>query len=86
MRIDFHRTFKKQYKRAPAKIREQFNERLQLFEDNPFHPLLVNHALGGDRLGKWSINITGNWRALYEFQNAETIIFAEIGTHPQLYG
>ncbi len=59
MHIDFHRTFKKRYKKIPAYIRDGFDERLQLFEGNPSHPLLDNHALKGDRLGQWSINITG---------------------------
>ncbi|MEK7208123.1 MAG: type II toxin-antitoxin system mRNA interferase toxin, RelE/StbE family [Patescibacteria group bacterium] len=86
MRIDFHRAFKKRYKKIPAHIRDRFDERLRLFAQNPSHPLLDNHALAGDRLGQWSVNITGNWRALYEFIDENTIIFVAIGTHPYLYG
>ena len=85
MHIDFHRTFRKRYKKIPAHIRDQFDERLQLFEGNPSHPLLGNHTLQGDRAGQWSINITGDWRALYEFQDAESIIFVDIDTHSNLY-
>ncbi len=86
MRVEFHRKFTKGYTKAPAYIRAKSDERLRLFKENPVHPLLDNHALQGDRLGQWSINITGDWRALYEFQDAETVIFVEIGTHPHLYG
>ena len=66
-------------------IRDRFNERLQLFEDNPSHPLLDNHALQGNRVGQWSINITGDWRALYEFQGPDAIIFVDLDTHSNLY-
>lgn len=81
-----HRTFDKQFVKLSSKLRDKFKERRDLFLANPNHPLLDNHALQGDRFGQWSINITGNWRALYEFQDTETIIFVEIDTHPHLYG
>ncbi|MEK7169693.1 MAG: type II toxin-antitoxin system mRNA interferase toxin, RelE/StbE family [Patescibacteria group bacterium] len=86
MFVDLHRKFVKKFKKLQPKLKERFLDRKNLFLINPSHPLLDNHALQGDRLGQWSINVTGNWRALYEFQNAETIIFVDIDTHPNLYG
>ncbi|MCR4311591.1 MAG: hypothetical protein NUV54_03450 [Candidatus Taylorbacteria bacterium] len=86
MKIVTHQKFDKNFVKLDAKLRDRFKERRNLFLENPAHPLLNNHALQGDRLGQWSINITGNWRALYEFQDAETIIFVDIDTHPHLYG
>ncbi len=85
MKIDFHRHFKKRYKKIPLKIRNQFDERLILFEKESFHPQLNNHPLTGDRIGQWSINITGNWRAIYVFGDKDTVIFIDIDTHPNLY-
>ncbi len=80
-----HRTFDKKYVKLDTKLREKFKERRNLFVQNPSHPLLNNHALQGDREGQWSINITGDWRALYEFQGSEAIIFMDIDTHSNLY-
>ena len=86
MRIEFHRSFKKQYKKAPLKIRFQFDERLRLFGQHMFHPILRNHALSGDRAGQWSINVTGDWRAVYVFGEKEgVVIFIDIDTHSNLY-
>lgn len=85
MRIEFHRTFNKRYRKIPKKVREQFDSRLLLFEDNPFHSLLRHHALYGERRGQWSINITGDWRALYEFLDSDSVIFLDIDTHGNLY-
>lgn len=85
MRSIFHKSFTKQYKKIPIKIRRQFDERFVLFVRDPFNVLLHNHALSGDREGQWSINVTGDWRAIYEFKDADTIIFVEIDTHANLY-
>ena len=81
----FHRSFKKRYKKISSKIRNQFDKRLILFEKEPFHPVLNNHQLTGERIGQWSINVTGNWRAIYVFSGEDTVIFIDIDTHPNLY-
>lgn len=85
MRIEFHKTFKKRYNKVPFKIRNQFEERLRVFEKDLSNPLLNNHQLTGDRKGEWSINITGNWRAIYVWRDKETIVFIDIDTHSELY-
>lgn len=85
MNIEFHRSFKKRYKKLPTKIQDQFDARLQLFESNSIHSLLHNHPLSGDRNGQWSINITGDWRAIYIRKQENTALFLDIDTHSNLY-
>lgn len=85
MKICFHRSFQKRYRKIPAKIRNQFDQRLILLEAEPFNSLLNNHPLTGDRLGQWSINVTGDWRAIYELKSSDSIVFVEINTHSNLY-
>lgn len=85
MQISFSRTFVKQYNKAPKKIRSVFEKRLKLFFKNPHHPLLNNHKLTGQLKGYRSINITGDWRALYSQPQAQLAIFEILGTHSQLY-
>lgn len=88
-RIDYSKIFHKQLKKAPLGIKIAFRERLALFLQNPSHPLLNNHSLSGSFLGKRSINITGDWRAIYyEYTSDDegaVIIFYLLGTHSQLY-
>jgi len=79
-------TFKKQYKKLPAGFQDQFDERLIIFVDNPADERLHNHPLKGSFKGYWSINISGDLRALYRKEGEEIIIFALIGTHSQIYG
>lgn len=85
MIIQYHRVFLKQHRKTPASIRQKFEKRLRLFVKDPFHLLLRNHRLSGDREGQRSINVTGDWRAVYEMKNSHTVVFLEIGTHDSLY-
>lgn len=86
MRINFHRRFDKSYKKCSQKVRAQFKKRLNLFLEDPFSPLLENHALTGEWKDFRSINITGDYRALYHFLNENTVEFFLIDTHSNLYG
>ena len=81
-----HKNFKKQFKKIPLKVQEQFFERLDLFVSNKFHPLLNNHPVDAAYPGWRSINITGDYRALYEPKDDNFVVFMKIGTHSQLYG
>ena len=76
--------FLKSYHKATPKIRAAFKKRRRLFKKDPFHPTLNNHQLSGKYRGYRSINITGDWRALY-IQHNKTIVFEALGTHSQLY-
>ncbi|HEX7368073.1 MAG TPA: type II toxin-antitoxin system RelE/ParE family toxin [Candidatus Saccharimonadales bacterium] len=78
--------FKKQYKKLPQKQQLQFDDRLRLFCTDPASPMLRVHPLKGKFAGYWSMDISGDLRALYVRRGEEVIIFALIGTHSQLYG
>ena len=89
MKIKFSKKFSKQYGKSPKQIRRFFDERLALFIKDQSDPLLNNHSLKGNLSGYRSINITGDWRALYseyeENDSGTIVIFELIGTHSQLY-
>ncbi|OGG48397.1 hypothetical protein A3G63_02525 [Candidatus Kaiserbacteria bacterium RIFCSPLOWO2_12_FULL_52_8] len=86
MIIVYASSFKKQIRHLPPGIKRALSERLRLFVDMPYHPLLDNHVLKGDRRGYRSINITGDWRVIYEYVDATNVRLIEIGTHHDLYG
>ena len=85
MIIILHRNFEKKFIKLTPKLKEQFKERRNIFLEDPSHPLLNNHQLTGDRIGQWSINITGDLRAGYFFIFNIIIIFIDIDTHANLY-
>lgn len=85
MTILFHKNFSKNYKKLPKTIKKQFKKRLKLFVENPFHPLLNNHALHGEWQNLRSINVTGDMRAIYQPVEDYTVKFVIIDTHSNLY-
>jgi addiction module RelE/StbE family toxin len=88
MVIKFTNEFKKQFKKADAKIKKRFAERLELFKKNTNDPQLRNHALRGKYQRFRSIDVTGDWRAIYREEKliADTIFwFSALGSHSQLY-
>jgi addiction module RelE/StbE family toxin len=89
MQIRFAKKFVKQYEKASIKIQFVFDNKLKLFAQNPSFPQLNNHALTGKLSGYRSINVTGDWRAIYSSLKTEdgitVITFEAIGTHSQLY-
>ena len=85
MKIIFHKTFEKRYKKFPGKIKQKIKERNILFEKDPYNPILSNHALNGKYTGYRSISVTGNIRIIYKFLDKDTVLFSELGTHSELY-
>jgi addiction module RelE/StbE family toxin len=86
MTIRYLPKFKKQYKKLPKKIQNQFDEKIQLFFIDPTLPMLKVHPLKGNFAGYWSMNVNGDVRALYIMDGDSIVVFGLIGTHSQLYG
>lgn len=89
MRVRTSTEFIKQYKKAGKKIRDKVDKIIILFSKNPKDASLRNHSLKGKYEGYRSIDITGDWRAIYkEVKQDNTQPFAYftyLGTHSQLY-
>lgn len=86
MRVFLHKSFEKQFAKLDRKIKIAFIERKDLLLLEPLHPLLNNHKLGGEWSRCRSINITGDYRAIFIIKNEDQIVFLAIGTHHELYG
>jgi len=86
MEIIYSRQFIKQYKKCPAHIKKAFQFRLNILLKDRYNPLLHNHKLRGPWDQYSSINITGDWRAVFRIiKEEDKIFFIQIGTHNQLY-
>jgi addiction module RelE/StbE family toxin len=88
MKISFSTAFQKQFGKLDKKIQDAFKERLILFKEEKFHFLLKNHRLNGFYKDKRNINITSDYRAIFEEIEETTefhILFIAIETHSQLY-
>ncbi|OGZ02130.1 MAG: hypothetical protein A2946_01665 [Candidatus Liptonbacteria bacterium RIFCSPLOWO2_01_FULL_53_13] len=85
MIVSFHRDFKKRYKKLRDAEKQKFRERISVFMKDRSDPVLNNHPLHGKYAGYWSINVTGDLRALYKLAGSEKCMFVKIDTHAKLY-
>lgn len=84
MRAEFRKTFIKRLAKLPVKIEGAFYAKLAIFHENKYDVRLNNHALEGKYAGMRSINVTGDYRAIFE-DCGDTVTFFIIGTHSELY-
>ena len=86
MKIKFHRHFKKVYQKLPLKHRTQVDSALKLFQEDPHHPDLYNHALKGNLKGKRSIAAGFDLRIIFEVEGDYVlVIFLALGAHEKVY-
>jgi len=86
MRVIPSKNFEKKVVKLSMPIKSAVVERLRLFAEDQFHALLNNHALHGQQKHFRSINITGDYRLIYEQYDADTVRLIDIDTHSNLYG
>ena len=85
MEIRYSTQFKKQYKKLTKRTRLRFQERFVIFLEDQNSPQLHVHKLSGKYDGLWSINVTGNIRAIFDAHYKDIVIFVAIGSHSKLY-
>lgn len=81
--------FIKLYKNLNVRIQKAVDEKLQIFGKNPFDLGFRNHPLHDEWEGLRSIDITSDYRAVYEeIREGEEMnaYFIALGTHEELYG
>jgi len=89
MTVRYDPAFLRQLKKLDVRVRKSFKEKLAIFIVDPFNPQLDNHTLRKKYPGYRSIDITVDYRALYQekIEGDELIAyFVSIGTHTELYG
>lgn len=85
MEIKFSTDFRKRYQKLNDKVKKAFHQRLKLFIQDQYHPLLRNHPLTGKLQGYRAFSITGDIRVVYYIDQG-IAYFIDIGTHNQVYG
>ena len=86
--VKFSDRFDRRLNNVSDEIKIAFLDTLDLFLEFPDHPQLRNHALKKKFAGYRSLDVTGDWRALFKEKQigAQKIItFHMLGTHTDLY-
>src|SRR5437764_2807018 len=88
--LDFSELFNKRLAEASDEIKVAIEGSIEPFLEDPNHPALRNHALKEKFAGFRSIDVTGDYRAVFKEITSSTgqivYIFHLLGTHEELYG
>lgn len=86
MRVRFSPDFDKQFVgRLNARQQSRVLDTLELFQDQPTHKDLRNHALRDEWRGHHSISVDSDLRLHYKVIDNKTAYFVAVGSHKQLY-
>ena len=80
----FARAYKKQIKNQ-SELQELFNERVDLFIQDPYHPQLRTHKLKGILKDFYSFSLDYDLRVIFYFPSENEVIFENIGNHDEVY-
>lgn len=86
MQYVLSKRFEKEFAKLPKPVKKKVLSILHKFVDNPLDPALRNHRLSGKWHNHYSINVTGDVRAVYVYIKDDIVHFVAVGSHSELYG
>jgi addiction module RelE/StbE family toxin len=86
MQYVLSKRFEKDFAKLPRPVKNKVLVVLQKFVDDPLNPSLRKHPLSGKWNNHFSINVTGDVRAVYLYIKNDVVHFVAVGSHSELYG
>lgn len=80
----FTRDFKKIIKKNPD-LKEKLQKALELFVNDPYHPLLGTHKLSGKLRGHHAFGLGYDCRVVIKFIDKEKVALISVGKHEEVY-
>jgi len=80
----FTKAFKKKIK-SNKSLHSQFQEKLEIFKENPFDTRLKTHKLTCKLKDLYSFSIAHDLRIIFCFFGNNRVIFIDVGTHDEVY-
>ena len=81
MRILHSSKFAKEYKKLPNNIKDIAEKKEDIFRTDLFDSRLRTHKLKGELADFYSFSISHQWRIVFHFENDDTVVFDNVGTH-----
>lgn len=86
MTIRYQKRFSKHLQNLPPAVQRKVLDTMEIFQENPHHARLRNHALKGALQGFRAISVIGNIRIVFKEENSyELVSVVDVGTHNQVY-
>jgi len=80
----FMRDFKKTSRRNPE-LKDKLQEALEIFVNDPYHPILGTHKLSGKLKGHHAFGLGYDLRVVFKFIDQEQVALISIGKHEEVY-
>ncbi len=80
----FARAFKKTIKKYPE-LKDKLVEALELFVNDPYHPVLGTHKLSGKLRGHHAFSLGYDFRVVVKFADHDEVALISIGRHEEVY-
>ena len=80
----FARDFKKIIKKNPD-LKEKLQKALELFVNEPYHPLLGIHKLSGKLRGHHALGLGYDCRVVIKFLDKDKVALISVGKHEEVY-
>ena len=71
----------KSFKKLPFATQKAAVKKLEIFQTNPYDPMLKTHKLSGERQKYWSFSVSYSIRIMFEFIGEQTVGLVDIGPH-----
>ena len=78
------RDFKKTSRRNPE-LKDKLQEALEIFVNDPYHPILGTHKLSGKLKGHHAFGLGYDLRVVFKFIDQEQVALISIGKHEEVY-
>lgn len=79
--IHYNKEFIEQFAVLPVHIKKKARKAECLFRENPFHPSIRLHKLGGKLKDFWSISLDMKYRIIFKTRDDGVVLFITVGTH-----
>lgn len=79
--IKYSSTFRKNLKKFPKPQLKFLDRQDKIFRDEIFDPRLKTHKLKGRLSDFYSFSVSYKYRIIFHFEDKNTIVFDNIGTH-----
>ncbi len=73
--------FKRSFKKMPRIIKENFENKIDIFREHPFSTKLNTHKLHGNLEEYYAFYLQDGYRVLFEFLDNNCVILVNIGNH-----
>ena len=88
IKVSYNSSFKRSFKRrivVGSEREARLRSKIALFINDPFDKELRTHKLSGKLKGFWSFSVEFDLRVIFYFEDSETVVFVDLGTHNEVY-